>query len=243
MAGILGKILNTKKGTRRLYCSAVIAAAGSSVRMGRDKIFEIIGDKPVLAHTLLAFQNSDFIDEIIVVTKSESLARAAEICENYSITKASKVICGGASRLESVFKGVLEVSREAELIAVHDGARPFVSRDIIGEAVTAAEKWAAAAPAIQVRDTIKRATDGIAAETLKRDELYAVQTPQVFDASILKAALQNALDKGIQVTDDCSAVELLKVPIHLTEGSDKNIKITTPMDLEFADYLIKKAGE
>ena len=179
----------------------------------------------------MAFVQAAEIVEIVVVTREELVAELAALCRELQISKVSKVIRGGHTRTQSARMGTLEVRREAELIAIHDGARPFVSQEVISAAIEKAAQTGAAAPAVPVKDTIKSAADGVVERTLDRSKLYAVQTPQVFEASLIRAALQKALDDGIELTDDCAAVERLGMRVSLTPGDEKNIKLTTPADL------------
>ena len=222
------------------FCSAVIVAAGASSRMGEDKIMRELGGLPVVARTLMAFEQAAEIDEIVVVTREELVAELAALCRELQISKVSKVIRGGHTRTQSARMGTLEVRREAELIAIHDGARPFVSQEVISAAIEKAAQTGAAAPAVPVKDTIKSAADGVVERTLDRSKLYAVQTPQVFEASLIRAALQKALDDGIELTDDCAAVERLGMRVSLTPGDEKNIKLTTPADLLWGEALLSE---
>ena len=152
----------------------------------------------------------------------------------------TKVIRGGESRTQSARLGTLEASRDMPLIAIHDGARPFVTVEVIEAAVAQAAKNGAAAPAIPVKDTIKVAKDGMVEQTLDRAMLYAVQTPQVFEAGLIRAALQKALDEGVELTDDCAAVERLGMKVVLTAGDERNIKLTTPVDLLVGEGLAEE---
>ena len=136
--------------------------------------------------------------------------------------------------------GLEAVPEETELVAVHDGARPLVSPEVITKVILKAAKFGAAAPAIPVKDTIKVSKTGGVDETPDRKTLFAVQTPQVFDVELLRGALQNAKKKGLSLTDDCSAVEALGMTVLLTDGSEENIKITTPLDLEIAELILKR---
>ena len=148
------------------------------------------------------------------------------------------------SRAHSVFLAALEASPETALLAVQDGARPLVTPELIDRVITAAARCGAAAPALAVKDTIKTVReDGAVAETLERDALRAVQTPQVFEASLLKAALQSVLESGAAVTDDCSAVERLGKAVFLVEGEEENLKITTPVDLILAEAILRTREE
>jgi 2-C-methyl-D-erythritol 4-phosphate cytidylyltransferase len=231
------------KPDRRPSCSAVIAAAGLSQRMdGEDKLFIEVCGLPVLAHTLLAFQNCEVIDEIIVVTRDDTIMNVGRICRQYGIDKAARVMAGGATRLESVMNGVFAVSGKAQLIAIHDGARPCIGLDDIKGAIAAAAKYHAAAPAVPVSSTLKRAKRGVVAETVDREGLFEVQTPQVFTAELIKAALTNAVKKSVDVTDDCMAVELIGAPVRLTEGSRSNIKLTTAEDIPIAEAILVTQG-
>lgn len=234
-------LFRRKKKAAGPQCSAVIVAAGSSTRMGFDKLLAEIGGVPVIVRTIDAFQQAPSITEIVVVTKEDLVPEAARLCQQFQLSKVSKVIRGGENRTQSARMGTLEADRNAPLIAIHDGARPFVSVQVIEDAVAQAAKNGAAAPAIPVKDTIKVADGGVVEQTLERAKLYAVQTPQVFDASLIRAALQKALDEGTELTDDCAAVERLGMKVVLTPGDDRNIKITTPVDLLLGESLAEEA--
>ena len=228
---------------RRPFCSAILAAGGSSSRMGgENKLFVSVGGIPVLARSVLALAGSPLVDEIVIAVREEDLLAAADLCKAYGLEKPLKIVVGGATRLESVMAALLECSDQAQLVAVHDGARPLVTREIIDRTIEKAQEAYAAAPAVPVKDTIKVAENGIVLETPDRSKLFSVQTPQVFDRSLLSAALQAAKDAGTTVTDDCSAVERLGKEVYLTEGSYENIKITTPEDLALAEAILERRG-
>ena len=178
------------------------------------------------------------IDEIIVVTQQELLEKVSRYLKAYD--KMRMVVAGGETRTDSVMAGLAAVSDRTQLVAVHDGARPLVTDAVICRAVSKAKKFGAAAPAVRVKDTIKVSTDGAVEETPDRSKLYAVQTPQVFDRDLLAAALQNAKEQEIAITDDCSAVEALGMPVQLTDGDEENLKITTPLDLELAALILRR---
>ena len=218
-------------------CSAVIVAAGSSSRMGLDKLLAEVGGLPVLVRCVEAFQQAPSIAEVVVVTREELVPEVARLCQSFQLTKVSKVIRGGANRTQSARLGTLEARQDTPLLAMRDGARPCGPVRVFGEAVAQAAKNGAAAPAVPVKDTIKLAENGIVTQTPDRASLYAVQTPQVFDASLIRAALQKALDDGAAVTDDCAAVERLGMKVVLTPGDERNIKLTTPIDLEVGELL------
>lgn len=239
MAGFLGRLFKREK-RGALFCTAVVAAAGSSARMeGQDKLFLPIGDYPVLYYALRALEESPHINEIVVVTREDLVVPAAQLCKDFGLQKVTKVITGGDTRSRSVYLGVCEASAHAALIAIHDGARPFLSGEVIAAAVEKAADCGAAAPAVPVKDTVKAAHGGVVTETLLRETLFAVQTPQVFEASLIKAALQRALEENATVTDDCAAVERLGMSVCLTPGSDENIKITTPADYAAAVGILE----
>ena len=226
----LRKGLAIKEKIGRPYCAAVIVAAGTSSRMGgTNKILTVLENLPVICRTVDVFDKCAMIDEIIVVTQQELLEKVSRYLKAYD--KMRMVVAGGATRTDSVMAG---------LAAVHDGARPLVTDEVICRAVSKAKKFAAAAPAVRVKDTIKVSTGGAVDETPDRSTLYAVQTPQVFDRDLLAAALQNAKEQGIALTDDCSAVEALGMPVQLTDGDEENLKITTPLDLELAALILRR---
>ena len=226
---------------RRPRCTALVAAAGSSSRMGGvNKLLELLDGVPVLVRTLTALQRAECVDEIVVATREEDLVAISQLCRTYGISKCTKVIRGGEDRVNSVLLAALEADPRSELLAVQDGARPLVTPELIDRVVELAARCGAAAPAVPVKDTIKMVDGNTVESTPQRARLRAVQTPQVFQADLLKAALQGALDAGADVTDDCSAVERLGKPVTLTEGDERNLKITTPVDLVIAEALLKE---
>lgn len=225
-------------------CSVVIVAAGKSERMGSDKILANVCGMPVIARTMLAFEKSDYVDEIIVVTAAEKIKVIADVCKKYSVSKASKVISGGRTRTESALAGVSAVKKNAALIAIHDGARPFVSDSVIRECVCTAAKYKAAVPVIKNTDTVKMINGkNVVTETLDRDRVVRVQTPQVFDSDIIKGALTFVAKKELTLTDDSMAVELMGFPVMTVPGSEDNIKLTTPHDYITAEQIMKNRGE
>ena len=221
------------------YCGAVIVAAGSAARMGgTDKITADLCGVPVVRRAIRAFQDCDAIREIVVVTREDLLTRLMGMCANMDKVKA--VVVGGKSRQESVDLGLHALSSKVKLVAVHDGARPLISWQVIDRAVRAANSYGAAAPAIPVKDTIKTVQGGIVKETPDRSLLYAVQTPQVFDLDLLRGALKKARDDEAVLTDDCSAVERMGMSVKIVQGDERNLKITTPMDLAVAKMLLEE---
>lgn len=226
------------------HCAAVIVAAGASQRMGSDKLMLRLGELPVLARTLKAFEASPLVDEIVVVTRQEKLQETADLCKEYGIGKISRVIIGGKTRTESALAGVSEVSKSAKLIAIHDGARPLVTQDLILRTVYAAAEYKAAAPAIASVDTLKAVdAEGRVLGTVDRESTVRIQTPQVFHADLIKGALTKAVEKGIVLSDDCAAAEMMGVRAKTVPGDADNLKITTPRDLLFAAEILKERGE
>lgn len=212
--------------------TAVLVAAGSSTRMGFDKLSFDLGGETVLERSARAFDECPEVDELVIVTgaSGENAQRAAARCK-----KPVRLVKGGSTRAESARSGV--AAAHGRLVAVHDAARPFVSQSVIADTIAAAARCGAAAPAVPVKDTIKRARDGLVEATLERSELFAVQTPQVFQVDLIKAALVKALEDGAALTDDCGAVERLGIGVSLTQGDYCNLKITTPEDLAVAEAL------
>lgn len=239
---IIDKIFKPKTENAE-FCTAVVLAAGNSQRMGRDKILMPIGGKPVIAHTLAVLQNSDCIDEIVVVTKYESLQEIADICHNYGITKTSKVILGGKTRLESSLLGVSNADERAKFIAIHDGARPFLTDKLIERVVHSAHQHNAAAPAVAPTDTVRVLNaKGVVTDTPQRELVALMQTPQVFMAEMIKASLTRAQQRGLKLTDDCSAVEAMGYKVTVVAGDPDNIKLTTARDLYIAEGILAERG-
>ena len=221
---------------RGKYCGAVIVAAGSASRMeGIDKALALLGGEPVIVQTVKAFQNCPAIEEIVIVTRPDLLEKIAGLAAPFAKVKA--VVVGGADRTQSVLCGLQALSNKVQLAAIHDGARPLITAQLITETVSAADFHGAAAPAIPVKDTIKNVQNYWVYGTLDRNSLRAVQTPQVFYLPDLLTALTQAVKDGDAITDDCSALERMGIPVYLVEGQESNLKITTPMDLKVAELL------
>ena len=221
------------------YCGAVIVAAGNASRMGGiDKVMAPLDGEPMIVRTVRQFQECDAIREIVVVTRPDLIIPIMDLC--HSFTKVRAVVVGGASRDESVMMGLNTLSEKVELVAVQDGARPLVTWQLIDRVVRAANSYGAAIPVIPVKDTVKVVQAGLVDSTPERSTLRAVQTPQVFDLDLLRSALQHAKQTGAQITDDCSAVELLRMKVRVVEGDERNIKITTPLDLKLAQLLLEE---
>ena len=229
-----------KKSGAAPKCSAVIVAAGSSTRMGSDKLAADLCGMPVLARTLQSFESSDYVSEIVVVTRMDKVSEIADLCARYAFSKVSKVIVGGKTRMESSLIGVSAVKASAKLIAIHDAARPLVTEAVIKRTVCAAAQYMAAVPVIQSVDTLKvvNEKDRIVG-TIDRDTVYRVQTPQVFDAVLIKGALTKAAEKGLALTDDSAAMDMTGFQTYTVAGEEDNIKITTPRDLMIAEAILK----
>ena len=221
------------------HCGAVIVAAGTASRMGGiDKVMAPLGGEPMILRTVRVFQECDAIREIVIVTRSELIVPIMDLCSGLSKVRA--VVLGGSSRPESVQAGLNALSKQTKLAAIQDGARPFVTWQVIDRVVRAANSYGAAAPGIPVKDTVKVVRGGMVAATPDRSTLQAIQTPQVFDIDLLRGALKQARDTGAVITDDCSAVENMGMSVKIVEGDERNIKVTTPMDLRIAQLLLEE---
>ncbi|MBR4864885.1 MAG: 2-C-methyl-D-erythritol 4-phosphate cytidylyltransferase [Oscillospiraceae bacterium] len=217
----------------------VIVAAGSASRMcGIDKVMAPLGGGPMILKTVTAFQNCDAISEIVIVTRQDLMMQIMELCAEYD--KVRGVVVGGATRQESVEAGIAALSKDVKLIAVHDGARPLVSCELIDRVVRAANTFHAAVPVIPVKDTIKFVQGGVVKSTPDRSKLFAIQTPQAFDRDLLCAALKKVHVNEVQVTDDSSAVEYLGFTVKTVDGDEKNLKVTTPIDLKIAEFFMEE---
>ena len=226
----------------RPLCTAIVPAAGSSARMGgENKLLMHIAGVPVLIRTLQAIDKTELVTEIIVATREDTMEEVAALVKSAGLRKKVKIVCGGATRTESVLAAAVEADPKSRLLAVHDGARPLVLPEEFDHVIRFACNTYAAAPAVPVTDTVKVADEtGLITATPDRSTLFAVQTPQVFQADLLKAALQSALQDGATLTDDCAAVERLGKQVYLTTGNRENIKITTPVDIAIAEAILKR---
>ena len=232
----------TRQGRKLLklkYCGAVIVAAGSASRMGGiDKVMAELDGEPMVVKSIRTFQECDAIREIVVVTRPDLIMPITALCSGFS--KVTAVVAGGKDRPASVTNGLNALSDKVKLAAIHDGARPLISWQVIDRAVRAANSYGAAAPAIPVKDTIKVVAGGVVKETPERKNLFAVQTPQVFDFDLLRGALKKAEQDKAEITDDCSAVERMGMSVKIVEGDERNLKITTPIDLTIAKMLLEE---
>ena len=232
----------TKPGRKLLplrRCGAVIVAAGSASRMGGiDKVMAELKGEPMIVHTVRAFQECDAIAEIVIVTRPDLILPISKLTGGFD--KVTAVVMGGASRQESVALGMNALSEKCQLAAIQDGARPLVTWQLIDRVVRAAHAYHAAIPVIPVKDTIKVCDTALGISTPERSTLRAVQTPQVFDFDLLRGALKKAAEDGAEVTDDCSAVERLGMSVKIVDGDERNLKVTTPLDLKLAEMLMEE---
>ena len=224
--------------------SAIIVAAGRGLRMGagESKQYLSLGGRPILVHTLEVFERMPEAEEIVLVASEEEIGKARALVERYGVSKVAAVVAGGADRQGSVREGLKAVRDGAEWVMVHDAVRPFVRPEHIRRLQAAMEESGAAVLAVPVKDTVKVVADGIVRETPDRSTLWAVQTPQAFRLALLRRAHDLALAEGLAATDDAMLVERLGAEVRVVEGDYRNIKITTPEDLLWAEALIKGGG-
>ena len=215
--------------------TAIIVAAGNGTRMGgvKNKVFLELGGKTVIEHTLETFKKCRLIDEIILVTRECDI----ELCKDF---EGIKVIAGGKTRQESVYFGLCE-AKDADIVAIHDGARALITCDIIENAIDDTIKYGASAVGVSSKDTLKEVNgDGFIVKTLDRESTYQIQTPQVFKYDEIKKAHEMAINDGFSGTDDCSLYEKYIGKIKVTKGSYDNIKLTTPEDMVIAQNILEK---
>lgn len=221
-------------------CAAILVAAGNATRMGCNKQLVTLLGIPVIARSMMAFQQCQAIRDIIVVTRVEDMGDIQNLAEQYGITKLTAVVEGGAERQQSVENGLGAVSDDVLYVAIHDGARPLITPELIEKVVADAKEKGAAALGVPVKNTIKQVENNRIVHTPPRSTLWAVQTPQVFDLSIYRSALVYASEHQLAVTDDCSICECAGYPVYITPSDYCNLKITTPEDLLFAEALLSR---
>lgn len=228
----------------RAFASAVVVAAGNATRMGQiNKILAPLGDMPAIGHCLLAFERSR-VNEVVVVAREGDILTIADLCKGMGFGKVSKIVKGGADRVSSALIGLGEISPCAQLAAVHDGARPCVTPELIDRVLAAAEACGAAVPGEPASDTLKELSpEGYVARTLDRTSTVMIQTPQAFEATLIRGALTRALGEGWRITDDCAAVERMGMQVRIVPGERTNIKLTVPQDLVIAQAILAAAEE
>jgi len=222
--------------------TVILVAAGKSERMGSntDKAFLNLGSKPVVAWSLLAFEECTDIDQIILVVRKDQVLAAKSVAQMFGISKIRAIVAGGARRQDSVQNGMKVMDSETRVVIVHDGARPCVTPELISEIIKYAKRNGCGVAASRVWDTIKYVERGTTVDhTVDRTKLWAVQTPQAFSAELLKRAYKTVEEQKATVTDEAGAVELIGEPVRLIEWPLPNIKITTAEDLPLAAAAMK----
>ncbi|MCA1321936.1 2-C-methyl-D-erythritol 4-phosphate cytidylyltransferase [Bacillus tianshenii] len=220
----------------------MVLAAGQGKRMkaGKNKQFIELEGKPVIIHTLTVFENDPMCEEIKLVINEKEVPLFESLLESYGISKVSEMVPGGKERQDSVYNGLLRMEN-AEIVLVHDGARPFIRQEVIRRLVEKAKQDGAAIVGVPVKDTIKKVNpDLLIEETVERAALWMIQTPQAFQYSILQKAHLQAKEEQYMGTDESSLVERIGMPVHMVEGDYENIKLTTPEDLIVAEAILKK---
>lgn len=231
-----GKGLRFTEAKPKRAGTAPVAASGPG-----KKQFHLLGGKPILSHTLAKFETCPLVRSILLVAGQEDMDYCLrEIVEKYNFKKVSQIVPGGKRRQDSVKNGIEALPRDAEIVAIHDGVRPFVTREMIEETLTTAARVGAVVLAIPMKDTIKVSNpDGTVLKTLDRETVWQIQTPQSFRVDVIKEAYRRAGEEGFVGTDDASLVERLGIKVHILPGSYTNIKITTLEDLFLANFFLK----
>lgn len=227
---------------QEMYSSVVIVAAGKGKRMGADlnKQYLKLDGKEILAHTIEKFQQCDQIDEIIIVTAIDEIEYCRKhIWQAYGFTKIKNIVAGGRERQDSVYNGLLEVSKQSQIVLIHDGARPLIRSKQIEESIETASQVGGCVVGVPVKDTIKICDHNqVVRQTPSRDTLWLVQTPQTFKYDLIMKAYKAGIEKNLLVTDDSMMVEALGYPVKIIQGRYDNIKITTPEDLIVAKGML-----
>ncbi len=221
--------------------SAIIVAAGSSRRMGFDKLFAVIAGKPVITHSIAAFERANSVGEIIVVAREDRHREVKKIVRDENFKKVQSIVAGGEHRQDSVRVGLDRLGTDAKCVAVHDAARPLVTPDQIERIFEQCRIHDAATLAEPIKDTIKRADiDFVVTDSVDRHQLYAMQTPQIFDRALIEEAFRGVYAENVSVTDEVSAVERLGRKVVLVLNDDFNFKITYPRDLPLAEFVLRQ---
>jgi 2-C-methyl-D-erythritol 4-phosphate cytidylyltransferase len=220
----------------------IVPAAGQGKRMqaGKNKQFLLLENKPVLIHTLSIFEDDEHCKGIIVVANKAEIDEIKSLFSHYKLTKVIAILEGGSERQHSVFNGLKALPNDDSIVFVHDGARPFVTKESFAKLTRKASAIGAAVLAVKVKDTIKKVTDNKVTETVDRSSLWAIQTPQAFRLSLLKEAHESANNEKYIGTDDASLVEKIGQEVAIVEGDYKNIKLTTPDDLLYAKMILEE---
>jgi len=230
---------------------AIIPAAGLGKRFGEggSKQFQTLGDKPLVVWALEVFESIGDVTEIVPVFKSADMEQGRRLVEDYGISKVKRIASGGKERQDSVYNGLNLIGDGADVVLIHDAVRPLVKSSIIKESISQLKDCDGVVVGVPLKDTVKevgttrnRAESGVVKKTLKRDVLWAIQTPQVFKYAILMKAYKKAMGEKFYSTDDAAVVEKYGGKVKVIMGSYANIKITTPEDLDIAEMLLRKSG-
>lgn len=225
----------------------VIAAAGSGSRMGGkiNKQYILLKSRPLLAYSLDVFEKMELVDEIVIVAQAREIEYCErEVVKRFSYQKVSRVVAGGLERQDSIWAGLEELNSNTDFVAVHDGARPFVTSELIEEVLKEAVRWGAAIPGVAVRDTLKQVDrDNFVRQTLDRSSVFAIQTPQIFRYCELHKAYEYAREQRVKATDDASLFEKYIGRVKVVPGDYRNLKITTPEDLAIARTILDSLGK
>ncbi len=223
------------------YTVMMIAAAGGSTRMGQPKQHILLEGKPVLLHALMTLQQVESIDELLLITRQEDIRYFSDLAAEHGITKLRQVVAGGATRQQSAAAGLAALPEQATLVGIHDGARPLVSPAAVAAVIAAAKVEGAATLAIPVVDTLKKSDDSAyIVDTVDRTALWRVQTPQVFRRNAYQTAMETAIAKGEDFTDDCRLMEQAGYRVKLVPGEETNLKLTTPADIPLAQAFMAR---
>ncbi len=221
---------------------AILVAGGRGTRMGKDKLFLKVAGKPVVVHTWERFEEAAGIDEIVIVVRAGMEKKFNALAKKYKFRKKFQIVTGGAERQDSVWNGLEAVPPGAEIVAIHDAARPCVSEELIAATLKRADETGAAVAAHPVTDTIKDSGDGRwIQKTLDRSRLWAVETPQTFRVNVIRRAMVAARAKKMSITDDTTACELIGQQVRLVSSIAPNPKVTVPGDLPFVEVLLTKS--
>ncbi|MFJ8237423.1 2-C-methyl-D-erythritol 4-phosphate cytidylyltransferase [Ureibacillus sp. NPDC094379] len=223
-----------------MHYEVVLPAAGSGKRMGagKNKLFLLLANKPILIHTLEVFQKDANCTGIWLAVKPEERDYIQQLLDEYRITKVKGLPSGGDERQHSVHSCIKEMN-QVDIVLVHDAARPFITTPVIEKLVLAAKEKGAAIAGVRAKDTMKKVTDGIIVETVDRDNLWSIQTPQAFQFDLIKEAEDVAEKVGFLGTDEAMLVERLGHQVHIVESTYENVKITTKEDIVFGEAIIQ----
>ncbi len=225
--------------------SAIIVAAGRGTRMGpdMDKVFLEVAGSPVVAHTWRRMDAAACIDNVILVVRDGMQEAFTALGATLQLRKPFRLVAGGRERQDSVWNGLEALDARTEIVAIQDAARPCTPAGVIEATVRAARESGAAVAAQRVADTIKASDDGtVIAQHLERSRLWAVQTPQTFRVDVIRRALTAVRERGLQITDDTAACELIGQPVRLVESALPNPKVTVPGDLPLIELLLRQPG-